>query len=49
MKVAFIGMRAPAKLRSPQAARVFSPVLEKIGYTGPYVPIERLLGEAENN
>jgi DUF917 family protein len=48
MKVAFIGMRAPAKWRSPQAARVFAPVLEKIGYAGPYLPIETLLTEAKN-
>lgn len=49
MKVAFIGMKAPAKWRSPQAARVFAPVLEKIGYAGPYVPIETLLAKAEIN
>jgi DUF917 family protein len=45
MKVAFIGMKAPEKWRTPQAAGVFAPVLEKIGYTGPYVPIEILLAE----
>jgi DUF917 family protein len=45
MKVAFFGMKAPEKWRSPQAARVFAPVLEKIGYTGPYVPVEVLLAE----
>lgn len=42
LKVAFIGMKAPDKWRAPQAIRVFAHVLEKMGYTGPYVPIEEL-------
>lgn len=42
LEVAFIGMKAPDKWRTPQATQVFAHVLEKIGYTGPYVPIEEL-------
>jgi len=42
LAVAFIGLRAPDKWRTPQATRVFAHVLEKIGYTGGYVPIEEL-------
>lgn len=49
MKVGFFGMKAPAQLRTPQAARVFTPVLEKIGYTGTYAPIESLLAKADKN
>ncbi len=49
MRVAFFGLQAPAKWRSPQAARVFARVLEKIGYAGPYVPMETLLAGGEND
>ena len=49
MKVVFFGLKAPAEWRTPQAAGVFAPVLEKIGYSGPYAPIETLLAKAVNN
>ena len=48
MKVVFFGMKAPDQLRVTQASRVFTPVLEKIGYAGPYLPIETLLTKAED-
>jgi DUF917 family protein len=43
LDVAFIGLPATDKWRAPQATRVFSGVLEKMGYGGRYVPIEELL------
>jgi DUF917 family protein len=49
MQVAFFGLKAPAKWRTAQVTRVFAPVLEKIGYAGPYLPIETLLAGAKNH
>jgi DUF917 family protein len=44
LEVAFVGLPADPKWRTPQATQVFSHVLEALGYGGGYVPIEELVG-----
>lgn len=44
LEVAFVGLPADPKWRTPRATRVFSHVLEALGYGGDYVPIEELVG-----
>jgi uncharacterized protein len=45
LEVAFIGLKAPEKLRVPQAFKVFADVLHKMGFTGSYIPIEELISQ----
>jgi hypothetical protein len=44
LDVAVLGIKAHERWRTPEGLAVFRPVLASLGYTGKYVPIERLLG-----
>ena len=44
LKVAIIGLRASEKWRShPKGFEVWRPILERMGYRGDYIPIEKLV------
>ncbi|MEM2910211.1 MAG: DUF917 domain-containing protein [Nitrososphaerota archaeon] len=43
LEVAVIGIKAHERWRTPEGLAVFRPVLAELGYTGEYIPIERLL------
>jgi len=43
LEVAFVGLPADPKWRTPQATGVFSHVLEGLGYREDYMPIEKLM------
>ncbi|MCS7135851.1 MAG: DUF917 domain-containing protein [Nitrososphaerota archaeon] len=43
LEVAVIGIKAHERWRTPEGLAVFRPVLAELGYTGDYIPIEKLL------
>jgi len=44
LKLAIIGLKASEKWRKhPKAFEVWKPILEKIGYKGTYIPVEKLV------
>jgi len=43
LEVAVIGIKADERWRKPEGLAVFRPVLAELGYTGEYIPIEKLL------
>lgn len=43
LEVAVVGIKAHERWRTPEGLAVFKPVLEELGYTGEYIPIEQLL------
>ncbi len=42
LDVAVIGVKAHERWRTPEGLAVYRPVLEELGYTGKYIPIEKL-------
>ena len=42
LELAVIGKKAHRRWRTPKALKVFAHVLEELGYTGKYIPIEKL-------
>jgi DUF917 family protein len=43
LQVAVIGIKAHKRWRTPEGLVVYRPVLAELGYTGEYIPIEKLL------
>lgn len=46
MKVSVIALPASERWRKhPRCFEAWKPILEKMGYSGGYIPLEKLLGE----
>jgi DUF917 family protein len=42
LEVAVVGIKADDRWRTPEGLAVYTPVLKELGYTGKYIPIEKL-------